>query len=208
MHENDNNPLTALYGLVLCGGSSSRMGMDKGKIIYHEMQQRYHVYEMLLPFCEKVFLSCKEDQARDSDPGYSVITDFPSYNNIGPMAALLTAFQHFPGKDLLIVGCDYPYFTKEELQSLISVCKGKQSAICFYNEKEDLYEPLLGWYPYAVADELINLYGSNQYSLQYFLKKTNAGKFYPENKNCIISVDTKEASDSAGKLFRSDKKYR
>ena len=46
----------------MCGGKSSRMGTDKSRIIYHEKEQQYHVYEMLQLICEDVFISCNKEQ--------------------------------------------------------------------------------------------------------------------------------------------------
>ncbi|MBK8495728.1 MAG: NTP transferase domain-containing protein [Chitinophagaceae bacterium] len=48
-----NNIITNTYGLVLCGGNSSRMGTDKSMLQYYDKPQRYHVYDMLLPFVKR-----------------------------------------------------------------------------------------------------------------------------------------------------------
>ncbi len=37
-----------INALVLAGGESQRMGMDKGDIIYHQKPQKYHVADMLI----------------------------------------------------------------------------------------------------------------------------------------------------------------
>jgi len=76
------------YGLVMCGGHSNRMGTDKSMLQYYNKPQRYHVYDMLLPFCEKVFISCNAQQAKSVDAGYNFIEEAPIYQDFGPMAAL------------------------------------------------------------------------------------------------------------------------
>jgi hypothetical protein len=76
------HPLSGTYGLVVCGGNSSRMGSDKSMLIYYEKPQRYHVYQMLQPFCEKVFISCNEKQATAIEDGYNILADDPSFKNI------------------------------------------------------------------------------------------------------------------------------
>ena len=40
-----------LYGLVLAGGKSSRMNMDKGELQYHEaINQRSFLYQLLTKY--------------------------------------------------------------------------------------------------------------------------------------------------------------
>lgn len=184
--------LAALYGLVVCGGRSSRMYTDKSMLTYYEKPQRYHVYEMLQPICEKVFISCNNEQANFIEAGYKFLPDNAAYQNIGPMAALLTAFDQFPGKDILFIGCDYPFLTAADLQDFSASYKNGQPA-AFYNEQEDLYEPLLACYPVQAVDTLKKMHVDGQYSLQQFLKNNHAIKYYPKQVISIQSIDTRES---------------
>lgn len=190
------------YGMVVCGGNSRRMGTDKSMLQYYEKPQRYHVYEMLLPFCEKVFISCSEPQADTIAAGYPFLTDLPMYKNTGPIAALLTAFTMFPGKNILSIGCDYPFLTATDLKHFLKYCK-EENAVAFYNEKEELYEPMLAWYPYQSVNKLKKMQVEKQYSLQYFLRDTKAIKFCPENKKSITSINTTEEFVKASNSIKS-----
>jgi molybdenum cofactor guanylyltransferase len=184
--------LTGTFGLVACGGSSSRMGTDKSMLIYHNKPQRYHLYEMLQPFCDDVLISCKEEQVVAEDEGFHILTDDILYNNIGPMAALLTAFSRFPQTNMLLIGCDYPFLTNEELHEFARHCD-KSKAAAFYNEKEDIYEPLLAWYSCNSFAALKEMHREGKYSLQHFLRNNEAIKCHPRNFNSMVSVDTAAA---------------
>ena len=197
-----NEDFPDTYGLVMCGGSSRRMGTDKSLLQYYDKPQRYHVYDMLLPFCEKVFISCNELQANNMEADYSFLKDDAAYNNIGPMAALLTAFDHYPKKNMLLIGCDYPFLTTTDLQQFSTNAAAENNAVVFYNEEGKLYEPLLAWYPYQSFDKIKKMYGTNQFSLQHFLKDNRAFKFYPQNKNSIKSIDTNEEFIKARDLIK------
>ena len=180
-----------LYGLIMCGGNSQRMGTDKSMLAYYGKPQSYYLYEMLRPFCEKVFISCNEKQVAAIDAGYQILTDLPCYKGIGPMAGLLTAFSHYPKNDFIIIGCDYPFLTGTELAGFISMCK-KEKVAAFFNRKENLYEPLLAFYPSDTGDMLKEMHASQQYSLQYFLRMNDAAKYHPVDERSMISVDTSE----------------
>lgn len=189
------------YGLVICGGKSSRMGTDKSMLQYYDKPQRYHVYDMLLPFCESAFISCNAEQSGNIAEGYDHITDDLLYNDIGPMAALLSAFALYPKKNFLLIGSDYPFLTAKELQEFSAFCIGEPAA--FYNKADDIYEPLLAWYPHTCFTKLKSMYEATEFSLQHFLKDSQAIKYLPTDGNCIQSIDTPEAFKAAYKLINA-----
>lgn len=189
------------YGLVLCGGKSSRMGTDKSMLQYYDKPQRYHVYDMLQPCCEKVFISCDPEQLKNMDAGYQVIADETKFSNMGPMGALLTAFTQFPGKNILLTGCDYPFLKAGELEIFSACCKGVPAS--FYNQEADIYESMLAWYPHSCFGDLKQMFEANQFSLQQLLRKYHALKYLPADAGCIQSIDTIEAYAEARKLINA-----
>ncbi|GLU54757.1 molybdenum cofactor guanylyltransferase [Dyadobacter frigoris] len=181
-----------LYGLVICGGKSTRMGTDKSLIDYHGKPQCYYVYEMLEWICDKVFISCNSSQATGITGPYATLTDLPQYENIGPMAALLTAFNYYPHHDFLIAGCDYPYITTKDLKEFYRSVDQEKIASTFYNHQSAVYEPLLGWYSQKSKNEILHMYDNNEFSLQHFLKENGAGKYEAPRPKNVVSVDTPE----------------
>jgi len=179
-----------LYGLVICGGNSSRMGVDKSLLVYADKPQRYHVYLMMEGLCDRVFISCNTEQLKTMDESYPCIVDLPAYTGIGPIAALLSAFAQFPGADFLVAGCDYPFLKRDNLDEFMNSIDKSGIAASFYNNTGKLYEPMLAWYSYRSAEILKGMFDEKEYSLQHFLKKNNAGKFYPVDEKVIKSVDT------------------
>jgi molybdenum cofactor guanylyltransferase len=187
------------FGLIMCGGNSSRMGTDKSMLQYYNKPQRYHVYDMLLPFCEKVFIACNAQQANSIAAGYDFIEDNPLYNNIGPVAALLSAFTQYPKKNLLLIGCDYPFLTAGELEKFSLLCKDVPAS--FYNKEGAIYESMLAWYPFTCFDKLKRIFDAKQFSLQQLLRETDAIKYLPTDTNSIKSIDTKETFSKAYNLI-------
>jgi len=196
------------YGLVVCGGQSSRMGTDKSELVYYQKPQREHVSEMLSDFCEKVFVSCNGKQASRNGNTDSVLIDLPEFSNIGPMAALLTAYSFFPDRDFLVLACDYPFITKKDLASFLQTIDEKSFAAAFFNEQQGVYEPLIAWYSKEALHEIQNRFHSQQYSLQKFLKDSEAQQFKPSNTENMKSVDTPEDSLHAKLVIRNQGKTR
>jgi len=182
--------MQSLTGLVVCGGRSSRMGTDKGLIAWHGIAQRLFLYRMLEPLCKKVFISCNAGQADSIESGYDHIADDKKYCDIGPMAALLSAFNKYPGDSFLIVGCDYPFIKEEDIIQLINNRNENDNAISFFNEVTGFYEPLLAIYENKISDLLFHDFYLRQFSLQNILRRTGARKVNPIDMQHFKSIDT------------------
>lgn len=191
-----------LYGLVVCGGESFRMGCDKSLLIYHQKPQREHVYEILKSICSEVFISCNAEQSAGMDNNLPAIPDMQIYKNTGPMAALLTAFSFYPDNDFIICGCDYPFISEIVLFEFLTSLKKDRAASAFYNSEEDLYEPLLAFYTSECGSLLKSQFREKNYSLQYFLRSVEAEKYYPADLNLLKSVDTPEDYVNASALIK------
>lgn len=181
----------SLYGLVICGGQSTRMGADKSTLVYYQKPQHDHVADLLAPFCEKVIICCNENQFRTLQSAYEKLSDLPAFANSGPAAALLTAFETFPDKDFLVAGCDYPFLNAAEFSNFLRFAHKDLTAAAFYNQ-EGWYEPLLAWYSRFAAPSLTAMFTNGSCSLQRFLKEQQAGKYRPVSGKTMRSVDTPE----------------
>lgn len=172
------------------------MGMDKSLLIYHNKPQRYYLYDMLSHICDTVYLSINANQVNSVEEGYRFITDLPDFQDAGPLSGLLSAFAQCPGKDILYIGCDYPFLDEQELKGFLYVIKaGKPAA--FYNEPDGSYEPLLAWYPYSSAEVLAERFRNGEHSLRHFLADADALRFQPQNTLSLFSADTPEAFEQA-----------
>ncbi|MFM9945339.1 MAG: NTP transferase domain-containing protein [Bacteroidia bacterium] len=181
-----------LYGLVVCGGQSSRMGTDKSLLQYHDLPQRYYLYNLLDPLCDKVFLSCNKHQAAEINEFYNLIIDIPDYFNIGPIAALLSAYRQFPEASFLVIGCDYPFIKENDLKKLVANRDVKKQAVYYFNPESNFEEPLLAIYENSCLPILLENFEKGNFSLRHFLKSINSEKIYPESLESLTSVDTVE----------------
>lgn len=141
-----NTNCPPLYGLVLAGGKSQRMGQDKGLIDYHGKAQREYVGDMLQSVCEKVFLSCRPEQASSIESEYDILPDVML--GLGPFGAIATAFQNNPNAGWLVVACDLPLLDQKTLQYLAQNRNPSKIATAFHNPATNFPEPLITiWEP-------------------------------------------------------------
>lgn len=135
-----------INGLVLAGGKSSRMGMDKATIHYHGAEQQVHMATIMEPICNNVYIS-KRTHSLTHLP-YPVIVD--SFMDLGPFGAILSAFRSDPNVGWLITACDQPLLQSDHLQVLLDQRDPTKVATCFYNPDTDFPEPLITiWEPKA-----------------------------------------------------------
>lgn len=136
----------ALLGLVLAGGKSQRMGQDKGTIAYHGQPQREYAAELLRPYCTEVFLSVRPDQAPSVDSAFPLLPD--TFLGLGPMGAILSAFQARPDAAWLVIACDLPLLQHHTLEQLVRERHTQHMATAFISPVNQFPEPLIAiWEP-------------------------------------------------------------
>ncbi len=135
-----------LNGLVLAGGKSERMGFDKGSVNWHGKEQRHHIADMLKPFCEEVFVSCRSEQQRGIGDQYSGLTD--TFIGLGPFGGILSAFREKPDCAWFVVACDLPLIQPETLKYLTESRNTSSVATAYQSTFNNFPEPLITiWEP-------------------------------------------------------------
>ena len=193
-----------LFGLVLAGGKSSRMGKDKGLIEYHQGQpQRMYAYNLLNSLCEKTFLGLRLDQKSEVEE-LPVITDHENYQ--GPFKSLLAAHDAYPLQAWLVVPCDLPFLSDYTLRKLIEERDRSKVATAYYQPEKDFPEPLLAiWEPEGLR--LAKTYASSgNNSPSRFLKSADYKKVIADNVQELMNANRPEDSEQAKSQIRAYEK--
>ncbi len=137
-----------LYGLVLAGGKSRRMGRPKWALDYHGEPQLTRASRLLGAVCARVFLSVRRDQQDENLPDVPTIADvFPAW---GPVAGLLSAMEAHPEAAWLVVACDLPFLDEATLRNLADARDPLRIATAYASARDGLPEPLCAiWEPRA-----------------------------------------------------------
>jgi len=175
-------------GIILCGGESSRMGIDKSQINYHGVSQREHLRKLLGPFCSPVLYSIGKQQEEDE----STFSDLPEFMGHGPSSGLLSIHHYFPNRDVLLIGCDYPLIKQMDLHQLIDNQKEELDAICYASGITKRPEPLLTYYSASFCDHIHTEFTRGEYSLKRILDKAKTLKLEIDDPLRLISADSPE----------------
>lgn len=100
-----------MIGVILAGGSSTRMGRDKATVEVAGRSMAEWVTEALSRVCEEVA------SAGRPLPGLESVPD-PGLVGRGPLAGLVGAFHRFPGRALAVVAVDQPWVRVDTLARL------------------------------------------------------------------------------------------
>jgi molybdopterin-guanine dinucleotide biosynthesis protein A len=142
-----------IFGLVLVGGRSSRMGRDKATLEYAGKPQAAVAYELLDGICAKTFLSCRQGQ----EPLHGLPAVFDVVADIGPMGGIVSAFHAHPDKAWLVLACDLPFLTPATLRHLVAHRGASRLATAYRSAHDGRPEPLCAIYEPAIAGKLKKL---------------------------------------------------
>ncbi len=152
--------LAPVYGLILAGGKSRRMGHDKAIINYHGKPQLQWAYELLSRHLPKVYISVRAEQEHEP-----VRASLPQIQDSGiasgPLDGIVSAQQTHPQAAWLVVACDLPWLSDASIKHLLAERDTAMLASAFVSvHHPGLPEPLCAiWEPAsrAVIDEAIEI---------------------------------------------------
>jgi molybdopterin-guanine dinucleotide biosynthesis protein A len=144
-----------LKSLILVGGKSQRMGVDKAALNYHGKPQSQILVDILRGCNTPPHVSCRAEQTVDflldlAAEDVPIIAD--TFLELGPFGAILSAFRHDPNAAWLVVACDLPLLDAETLEFLIKNRHLSAVATAFKSPQSEnsFPEPLITiWEPRA-----------------------------------------------------------
>ncbi len=145
---------TKTFGLVLCGGKSTRMGMDKALLEYHGIPQYQWATNLLAGFCDTVYCSVSKALA-DQIEGPIIIDNELDQ---GPLGGIHSAFEFNPEVNWLVMPCDMPELQSSEIELLVE----RKKACCF--KIEGRINPLLSYWPNELIKSVKQAYGKGMRS--------------------------------------------
>jgi molybdopterin-guanine dinucleotide biosynthesis protein A len=121
------------------------MGSDKALLKKQGKSQLQQAVELLEQHVDKVFVSTRPDQVADPERARFVqITD--RYENIGPVAGILSAMDENADVNWLVMACDLPNVDSQTIAFLLDECSAQHPATAYASSHDGLPEPLCAIY--------------------------------------------------------------
>ena len=180
-----------IWGLVLSGGMSKRMGQDKALIEIDGNTQLNKTYTLLQNHLPEVFVSSRADQSADNErKKYNQIYDL--YNNIGPLAGIVSAMHEHPEVDWLVVACDLMNLDDKTIDYLIENYHPNDNIIAYKSEYNGLPEPLCAIYSASAKSLLDESMNRKIICPRKILINSNAKLLTQPNPSALENFNTPE----------------
>ena len=110
-----------MTGIILCGGKSERMGVDKGLIEDKGVAWAQSAFNKVASLGLPVVLSVNPEQFNAYSSAFDeskLIIDNNDLQLKGPLLGVMSAHLKYPSEDLLVLACDIPFMDILLLQKL------------------------------------------------------------------------------------------
>jgi molybdopterin-guanine dinucleotide biosynthesis protein A/molybdopterin converting factor small subunit len=193
----------AIHGLILAGGSSSRMHRDKASLKYHGQTQLDRTVELAKRHVAKVFVSVRATQTLDPTRAqYPMIVD--SVDGKGPIVGIRSALAAHPKAAWLVLACDLPFLSDAAIEALLLARDPKTLATAYASAHDGLPEPLCAIWEPAAAPVLADYQAGGGECPRKFLIRHGARLLEPVDPRALDNVNTpEEYADATAALEKS-----
>ncbi|MEL6133336.1 MAG: molybdenum cofactor guanylyltransferase [Bacteroidota bacterium] len=177
-----------MIGLVLAGGKSKRMGVNKASICYHDQPQGVHVWEMLSNEGVETYLSLGQNSTWAEAWDLPFILDL--FLDYGPLGALFSAQAKFPDQSVLMIACDMPLIGPKDIQTLIRNRKMESDVSLYTNVVRQQPEPLLSIWEASSQQSIAWAIGQKQLSVMKILDQLQLHSIAHPDPERFLNINT------------------
>jgi molybdopterin-guanine dinucleotide biosynthesis protein A len=177
-----------LYGLVLAGGESRRMGRDKATLAYRGLTQLTAAHALLGRHCVRTFVSVRQDQtAEPTRAALPTIVDGPQGR--GPIAGIAAAQAAHPGVAWLVVACDLPFIDDTTLERLVAA-RGRHPVTAYRSTHDGLPEPLCAIYEPETRGPILDAIAAGRFCPRKFVTALGVPLLAQPDPSSLDNVNT------------------
>jgi len=180
-----------VHGLILAGGSSSRMQRDKAALPYRGKSQLDRAFELAGRHLTKVFVSVRASQTTDPTRAQRpMIVDCIAGE--GPIVGIRSALAAYPDVAWLVLACDLPFLSDAALSQLLRERDAGGLATAYRSAHDGLPEPLCAIWEPAAAPALASYQNAGGHCPRKFLIRHAVRLLEPLDRRALDNVNTPE----------------
>ena len=177
-----------IAGLILSGGESSRMGIAKHTLVYHQQPQILHLTTLLTEFLSEVYISGNTEHPTDQN--IKTIPD--QFDFKGPLNGILSALTAIKNKALLVIPADMPAIDRNTIQLLINKRNPEKNVTCFFNQAIPGPEPLFAIWEPRVEKIMRDYVLEGKRSVKGLINEIDFELINPVDENIFTNINTPE----------------
>jgi molybdopterin-guanine dinucleotide biosynthesis protein A len=180
-----------VHGLILAGGSSSRMHRDKAALPYGGKSQLDRAFELAGRHLTKVFVSVRASQTTDPTRAQRpLIVDCIAGE--GPIVGIRSALAAYPDVAWLVLACDLPFLSDAALSQLLRERDADGLATAYRSAHDGLPEPLCAIWEPAAGPALASYQIDGGHCPRKFLIRHAVRLLEPLDRRALDNVNTPE----------------
>lgn len=178
LHEN-------ITGVVMAGGQSSRMGSDKGLILFQGKPMVNYGIQLLSSFFNEVIIST-------NNPVYSkfdkeLIAD--RHKGIGPLGGIYSVMTSVINDYIFVLSCDMPFVQRNTIETLLFNFKEYECSIARSNNR---IQPLCAIYSRTLLAEIERRISDKNYKMYDLILSSNTRFVEFDDEKEFMNINSKE----------------
>jgi molybdenum cofactor guanylyltransferase len=189
--------------IILCGGTSRRMGTDKGSMLFNGIPMILHVLEIVGKTADEVIVILRDkkqiniykDILKDFKKNLDFKGDLKFYPDIikdqGPLVGIWTGLLEINSEYALVVPCDSPFISKSFAEEMFNL------------SAENNFDAIVPLWPDGHIEPLHSLYNKNIVSIIEKLIKEGKRDVKSIIKTLKVRYIDVELLDPTGRSFKN-----
>lgn len=172
-------------GIILAGGKSTRMGTDKGLMLFEGQPMIQHIIEPMAKVCSRIIIVTTNSYYRIF--GCDLIKD--EQPNYGPVMGVLSGLKGSKTELNLILSCDTPNVGIDLMKALLNTTGN--SDIVAASSSTGIH-PLIGVYNRKCLPTFERAVAEKEHRLQSVLEKLSVKTLTVEDEDLVKNMNRKE----------------